>query len=61
MSAIGAMGSSCNSFLSLLNDLHYDETIQKRIITKAMNISARSSLVIISSVFGILSLLYIYI
>ena len=36
MSAIGAMGSSCISLLSLLNDLHFDKTIQKRIIMKTM-------------------------
>ena len=29
MSATGAMGSSCNSLLSLLNDLHFDKTVQK--------------------------------
>ena len=39
VSAIGAMGSSCNSLLFLLNDLHFDKTIfQKRIIVKAMSI-----------------------
>ena len=43
MSAIGAMGSSCNFLLSLLNDLHFHKTIQKRIIMTAMNISIRSS------------------
>ena len=43
MSAIGAMGSSRNSPLSLLNDLHFDKTIQKRIIVKTMSISLRSS------------------
>ena len=42
MSAIGAMGSSCKSLLSLLNDLHFNKTIQKIFITKAMNISIRS-------------------
>ena len=41
MSAIGAMGSSCNSLLSLLNDLHFDKTMQERIIVKAMSISIR--------------------
>ena len=30
MSAVGAMSSSCNSFLSLLNDLHFDKTIPKQ-------------------------------
>ena len=43
MSAIGAMGSSCNSLLSLLNDVHFDKTIQKRIIMKTISISLRSS------------------
>ena len=43
MSAIGAMRSSCISLLSLLNDLHFDKTIQKRIIMKTMSISLRSS------------------
>ena len=43
MSAIGAMGSSCNSLLSLLNDLRFDKTIHKRIIMKNMSISIRSS------------------
>ena len=43
MSAIGALGSSCISLLSLLNDLHFDKTIQKRIIMKTMSISLRSS------------------
>ena len=45
-SAIGAMGSSCNSLLSLLNDLQFDKTIKKRIIMKAMSISIRSSYLI---------------
>ena len=43
MGAIGVMGSSCNSLLSLLHELHFDKTITKRIIMKAMNISIRSS------------------
>ena len=43
MGAIGVMGSSCNSLLSLLQELHFDKTITKRIIMKAMNISIRSS------------------
>ena len=43
MSAIVAMGSSCISLLSLLNDLHFDKTIQKRISMKTMSISLRSS------------------
>ena len=41
MSAIGAMGSSCNSLLPLLSDLHFDKTIQKRIIMKALSFSIR--------------------
>ena len=43
MGAIGVMGSSCNSLLSLLHELHFDRTITKRIIMKAMNICIRSS------------------
>ena len=43
MGAIGVMGSSCNSLSSLLHELHFDKTITKRIIVKAMNISVRSS------------------
>ena len=43
VNAVGAMGSSCNSLLSLLNDLHFDNTIQKRIIMKTMSIFLRSS------------------
>ena len=43
MGAIGVMGSSCTSLFSLLHDLHFDKTITKRIIMKAMNISIRSS------------------
>ena len=39
MSAIGAMGSSCISLLSLLNDLRFDKTIQKRIIMKTVYLS----------------------
>ena len=37
MGAIGVMGSSCNSLLSLLQELHFDKRM------KAMNISIRSS------------------
>ena len=43
MGAIGTMGSSCTSFFSLLNELSFDKTIQKRVIMKAMTISIRSS------------------
>ena len=43
MGAIGIIGSSCPSFFSLLNDLGFDKTIQKRIIMKTMNVSIRSS------------------
>ena len=43
MSTIGAMGSSCNSHLSLLNDLRFDTSIQKGLIMKAMSFSIRSS------------------
>ena len=43
MGAIGIMDSSCISLLSLLHELRFDITIQKRIIMKAMNISIRTS------------------
>ena len=43
MGAIGVMDSSCISLLNLLHELHFDNTIQKRIIMKAMNISIRTS------------------
>ena len=43
MGAIGVMGSSCSSLLSLLHELHCDKTITKRIIMKSMYISIRSS------------------
>ena len=43
MGALGVMGSSCNSLLSSQHELHFDKTITKRIIMKAMNISIRSS------------------
>ena len=43
MGAIGVMGSSCSSLLSLLHELHFNKTIIKRIIMKTMNISIRSS------------------
>ena len=43
MGAIGVMGSSCNSLLSLLYELHFDKSITKRIIMKAISISIRSS------------------
>ena len=40
---ISAMGSSCASFFSLLNEFGFDKTIKKRIIMKAMDISIGSS------------------
>ena len=43
MGAIGVMGSSCNSLLSLLHELQFDKKITIRIIMKAMNISIRPS------------------
>ena len=51
LSTIGAMGSSCTSLLFLLNDLHINKTIKKKIIMKAMAIFL--DLAIISSVVGI--------
>ena len=47
MGAIAAMGPSCTSFFSLLNDLGFDKTIQKRIIMNTMN-DSRSSYFIFS-------------
>ena len=43
MGAIGTMDSSCTSFFSLLNELSFDKTIQKRVIKKAMTILILSS------------------
>ena len=43
MGAIGVMDSSCISLLPLLHELHFDNSIQKRIIMKGMNISIRNS------------------
>ena len=43
MSTIGTMGSSFNFLLSLLNDLHLNRTIFKKVIMKAMDISIRCS------------------
>ena len=41
MGALGVMGSSCDSFLSLLQDLSFDKVTQRRIITKTVNIAIR--------------------
>ena len=38
MGTIEVVGSSCNSLLSLLHELHFDKTTTKRFIMKAMNI-----------------------
>ena len=43
MGALGVMGSSCDSFLSLLQDLSFDKLVQKRIIMKTINIVTRTS------------------
>ena len=39
--ALGVMGSSCDSFLSLLQDLSFDKVTQRRIIMKTINIAIR--------------------
>ena len=43
MGALGVMGSSCDSFLSLLQDLSFDKLVRKRIIMKTINIAIRTS------------------
>ena len=43
MGALGVVGSSCNSFLLLLQDLSFDKLVQKRIIMKTINIVIRTS------------------
>ena len=43
MGALGVMGSSCDSFLSLLQDLSFDKLVQKRIIMKTISIAIRTS------------------
>ena len=43
MGAIGVMGSSCDSFLTLLKGLNFDKVIQRRIVMKAINITIRST------------------
>ena len=43
MDALGVMGSSCDSFLSLLQDLSFDKLVQKRIIMKTINIAISTS------------------
>ena len=45
-SALRVMGSSYDSFLSLLQDLSFDKLVQKRIIMKTINIAIRTSYVI---------------
>ena len=43
MGALGVMGSSCGSILSLLQDLNFDNLVLKRIIMKTINIAIRTS------------------
>ena len=43
MGALGVMGSLCDSFLLLLQDLSFDKLVQKRIIMKTINIAIRTS------------------
>ena len=42
MDALGVMGASCDSFLSLLQDLSFDKVTQRRIM-KTINIAIRST------------------
>ena len=41
MGALSVMGSSCDFFLSLLQDLSYDKVTQRRNIIKTINIAIR--------------------
>ena len=43
MGALGVMGSSCDSFLSLLQDLSFGKVTQRRIIMKTINIAIWST------------------
>ena len=43
MGALGVMGSSSDSFLSLLQDLSFDKVTQQRIILKPITIAIRST------------------
>ena len=43
MSALGIFGTSSDSFLHMLQDLHFDATVQKNIVMKASNIAIRCS------------------
>ena len=42
MGALVVMGSSCDSFLSLLQNLSFDKVTQRRIIMKTINIAIKS-------------------
>ena len=41
MSALGIVGTSSESFLSMLTDLNFDEKTKKHALLKAMNIAIR--------------------
>ena len=43
MRALGIFGTSSDSFLHMLQDLHFDATVQKNIVMKASNIAIRCS------------------
>ena len=43
MSALGIFGTSSDSSLHMLQDLHFDATAQKNIVMKASNIAIRCS------------------
>ena len=41
--ALDIMGSSCDSFLSLLQDLNFEKLVRKRTVMKTVSIAIRSS------------------
>ena len=43
MGALGIMGSSCDSFLSFLEDLNFEKLVRNRIVMNAVSIAIRSS------------------
>ena len=43
MSALGIFGTSSESLLSMLTDLHFNETTKQNVILKTMNIAVRCS------------------
>ena len=43
MGGLRIVGSSCDSFLSLLQDVNFDKLGQKRIVTKPINIAIKAT------------------